>query len=286
MQLITDFFTTLVPTMLVWNILSGRIFPNNDTAAFLLIFRALLLVPVFCWKKNLQTNIWYWLAVAHGLVHIYSHPFHDNGENNMQHDPLPDYLVHGLQCWTIAHYHNNQPLLQIVGILVGLSVMIGAYMVGIDRSFLDTTTWFVVSAFGVIGNHYHMMMLFNDKKTKSTFFQSLVFWAVVFSGYTIPFVTKQLGAAIEDKEWFVAFWDTVARQSGLFRIWMINFGIAVMWREASTSSTSSSSAVHGTKNNMMVAATTKSSSAAHGTKNNMMDATTQWLLSALQAESL
>jgi hypothetical protein len=136
---------------------------------------------------------------------------------------------------------------------MGVSVMAGAYMVGVDRSFLDTTTWIVVSAFGVIGNHYQMMMIFNDKK-KSTFFQSMILWTVVFSGYMIPcFVTRQSGGVV-DMEW-LALWDNVMRQSGAFRVWMINVGIAVMWCEAAWTTKSSVSAVHGTKK-IAVAATT------------------------------
>ena len=161
------------------------------------------------------------------MTHIYSHAFTESGELlGDDYNPFPDYIIHGLQCLTIAQYH---PKLTPITMAMCLVVMYGGYMVGlVDTGFCDThpMTWIFISGMGVVGTHYQMLML-EDPKCRSMefYFQCAMIWMSVFAGYMFPFLADQ--ETTEDRLGPIIWWDGVMQYFAIFRIGMIAFGLAV-----------------------------------------------------------
>jgi len=214
----------LLQLLLLWNALETTI--PNEYIPFLLIH--LFLSPFILSQAPrgdyFQWLMWSALTIAHGMTHIYSHAFTANGDHNVDYDPFPDYIVHGLQCVTMAIYH---PKLKLLAYMMCAMVISAGYMAKVDKSFFETNAWIIISGMGVLGNHYQMMMLEdkndNSKKCSTSFYlQSAIIWFGIYTGYMIPFLNKN-GIDVEAIVW----WDGNMQEMGVFRVWMLNFGVAV-----------------------------------------------------------
>ena len=223
MTLFTNFLITLAPTLLLWNTLETTI--PNEYISFLLIHLCLIPFILSQAPKRDYSHwlLWSALTIAHGMTHIYSHAFTANGDHNADYDPFPDYIVHGLQCATMAMYH---PKLKLLACLMCAMVISAGYMAKVDKSFFETNAWIIISGMGVLGNHYQMMMLEdkndNSKCSTSIYLQSAIIWFGIYAGYMIPFLNKN-GIDVEAIVW----WDGIMQEMGVFRVWMLNFGVAV-----------------------------------------------------------
>jgi len=158
--------------------------------------------------RNKLDILWYILAYMHGLAHIYV-PALRGTIPNLNYDPIYDYMIHAAQCLCIYNYHHNWfP----VGVMIHSSMLTGAIIGHLDSKFFETYLWIVISAGGVFGTHYHMMLL-NKTKNKSIFIASCIIWITPYIGYLDIVNIPQ--------------WDSFLNSIGLFRVWYLNFFVTM-----------------------------------------------------------
>lgn len=162
----------------------------------------LCLVPFLNWSKI--HFLWFFLTYTHGLAHIF-YPALFGTVFNENYTPLYDYIVHAAQCLCVYDYH---PDYFPMGIMLHSSMLLGAIIAHLDKKFLETLLWVVVSGGGVFGTHYHMMLL-NKRKDSHIYNASLIIWITPYLGYLYMK--------------YIPVWDSVLNMIGLFRLWYFHY---------------------------------------------------------------
>ena len=163
-----------------------------------------LIVPFL--NYTITDVLWFSLTYSHGLSHIF-HPALHGTIFNENYTPIYDYLVHAAQCLCINNYH---PDYLPVGIMLHSSMLLGAIIAHLDRKFLETLLWVIVSAGGVFGTHYHMMLL-NTHHNYDIYVASLIIWITPYLGYL--------------NRKYIPQWDSILNKMGLFRLWYFHYFI-------------------------------------------------------------
>ena len=166
----------------------------------------LLAAPLFIKRNGYKEICWYVLTFMHGVSHI-THPAFHGTVVNENFNPLYDYIIHAAQCLCVFYYHKN---LFPVGVFLHSMMLIGATISHLDETFLQTYLWILISFGGVFGTQYHMMLL-NKNKDVNIFIESAIIWTLPYIGYLYQPTIPQ--------------WDNFANQTGLFKLWMLNFGL-------------------------------------------------------------
>lgn len=198
------FFVTLPATLFVDTIL--KCFSDNQILTFTILH---LVVLKFC--KDWRDGVWFFLTYLHGLAHMV-HPAFYGTQVNIEYTPLYDYLVHAMQCMCI--YAWNKDMLPI-GIVFHTSMMTSGAIAHLNKKFLTTGIWLLMSSGGIFGTIFHMMLL-NRKKNMTVLYASIILWTLPYAGYFIPNYIPQ--------------WDALMNGMGLFRIWFLhNFFVQMFY---------------------------------------------------------
>lgn len=201
------FFSVLPITLYANDIISNLIVGQEYGRHLGFLMMYLLLLP-FCNTTNKKK--WWVFAVLHGMAHIV-HPAFYGTTPNSDYTPFWDYIVHATSCLFIYDYHRT-PLSKYVGFAVFYSTLIVGYYAHCDKSFLETTLWRILSAGGVLGSMYHMLLL--DSNTDNLMYITCVLiWFGPYFGYT--------------NMDFIPTWDYAMNSLGLFNLWFWNFFVTL-----------------------------------------------------------
>ena len=194
-------FVLLLPFTYLIDI-SINLISTDQFTSFTLLH--VLLIPFL--EKSKTDYLWFFLTYAHGLAHIY-YPALYGTVFNENYTPIYDYLVHAAQCLCVYNYH---PQYFPLGVMIHSSMLLGATIAHLDKKFLETVLWVIVSGGGVFGTHYHMMLL-NHKKNNDVYIASWIIWVTPYLGYLYMS--------------YIPVWDSILNIIGLFRLWYFHYFI-------------------------------------------------------------
>lgn len=170
-----DFFLLKLSSF-VFNVGSrSRFFPSKCPFLSPLISYLFLHGLVYYWTYPYARNYssWWILTLTYGLSNIV-HPIEE--KNSKRYTPLYNYLIHAAQALTVYYYH---PELTLLGIFISSSLYVGGAIVHLNKRFLRTWLWFLISAGGVFAAQYHMMLLSPDCN-QDLFFNTLIIWTLLY----------------------------------------------------------------------------------------------------------
>lgn len=186
-------FSLCVPVMIFIEHLIGM----NAYMTFMCL-HALVFAAFFrCEHKEI---IWWVLTILHGLAHLY-HPASINGVMNVNYNPLPDFIVHGLQCLCMP-YMFGVPL----AIQTWVAGVVGYY----HKPFLASTLWRIMSIGGVFGTQHQMLLL---SRESHIYRASYLVWFLPYLGYM--------------NYNYIPQWDYLVNSFGLFKWWYLCYYVAV-----------------------------------------------------------
>lgn len=165
-----------------------------------------LILLLFC--QTTTEKMWWSLTLLHGYAHIF-YPAFNETIYNIEYTPLPDFVIHAIECLTVYMYHKTK-LSGCISIILFLIVLCSAIYSHYHVEFMATKFWLFASGCGVIGAFYHMLML-NISKSKAIYCASIVIWFFPYLGY------------LDFSE--IPEWDARMNDIGLFRIWFLNYFI-------------------------------------------------------------
>lgn len=197
-------FFTLLPLTLLLNDVITLMIQGHEYGkhiAFLMMY--LLLLP---WCDTRKKKVWLVYAILHGMAHIVHPAFHGT-EFNPDYTPWWDFIVHAASCLFIYEYHGTT-LSKCIGYGVFYSTLIVGYYAHCEKSFLATIAWRILSACGVLGSMYHMLLL-DDKTDGRTYIFAVLIWFGPYLGY----IDSQ----------YLPFWDYTVNNLGLFNLWFWNW---------------------------------------------------------------
>lgn len=204
-NLLILYFSNSILNNIVLHFYDGLI---GDIITFLILhFIFVIIIVPTKYFKDFKFSLWLLLTLLHGLAHIV-HPAFRGVIVNNDYTPFYDYMVHGAQCLMVYYYHKD---LFILGIYLCISMFCGSTIAHLNKEFMENFIWILISAAGVFGTHYHMMLI-NNKRDKNIFNTSLVIWISPYIGYL-------------NMEW-IPYWDSFLNNVGLFRYWFLAFGLS------------------------------------------------------------
>lgn len=180
-------------------------FINNSLVSFFIVH--LIFVDLCNDRYDL---LWFLITILHGIAHII-HPAYHGTIFNTNYTPLYDYIVHAVQCLCIYAYN---PSYTIAGIFFFITTMIAGIKAHFDSTFLETGIWVLLSGGAALfGSQAHMMLL-NRTKNNEIFYSSLLLWITPYVMYLVPFN-------------YIPMVDHFLNTIGLFRLWYLNFFVAL-----------------------------------------------------------
>lgn len=163
-------------------------------------------------KKSVR--IWWLLCVLHVLAHILFPAYLLDETSRRQipnphFNPLFDYCVHALQCGCIFLLTKSR-FARLVGMLFAGGLILGAWYVQIDPSFLGTLLWKCLSFGGVFGTICHHLLLDCNPRIVKL---NLWIWCSPYVGYLLYDSTT------------IWLWDEQMHKMGLFYWWYLCYGL-------------------------------------------------------------
>ncbi len=198
---LATFFVSLPFSLIIQYLITTLI--SYKLYSFLLLHLSVLF---FC--RDLKDIMWLILTIAHGAAHIVHPAFHGLIPNK-DYVAIYDYIIHAMQCLTVYMYEKDW---LPIGIFFSTSIYIAGAIAYIDRMFMATTLWILLSGGGVFGTIYHMMII-NRNKNPNIHRASIILWSIPFVGYLIPDYIPQ--------------WDFLVNSLGLFNVWYFNHFITI-----------------------------------------------------------
>ena len=199
------FSITLGPLLALDNFLQFEL--KLDTVKSFLIMNSIPAIYFLVVKKpDLVETVWYLLTILHGLAHVI-HPAFFGTYFNVHYTPLFDYIVHFMQCTICTYLYHAGKRERIIGYTFGAMILTAGIRAHIDRSFLQTFLWILMSMGGVYGTHTHMMLV-NKTHSQNVYIANLVIWIGSYAGYLYMPMLPQ--------------WDALINYLGLFRLWYLN----------------------------------------------------------------
>jgi hypothetical protein len=160
----------------------------------------LFLRLTFSSSLSYRQYIWWWvLTLLHGMAH-WMHPSFHGLTPNEHYNPLPDFIVHGLQCLLIPSNF---------GYLLAVSTWSAGFIGMMHKPFLKEVAWRVMSIGGVIGTQHHMLLLPHDR---SVMYASFIIWYGPYLGYLY--------------DPFIPLWNDLMNTCGLFQYWYLAWFLA------------------------------------------------------------
>ena len=175
----------------------------------LISFLILHSIPLYFLAKDRQDLLWFVITILHGIAHII-HPAYYGTTFNIDYTPLYDFIVHAAQCLCVYVYDKE---LFPFGVFFHSTTLLGGIVAHLDKTFLETKFWILISAgAAVFGSQYHMMLL-NKNKNNYIFICSLLIWTLPYLFYLVPFE-------------YIPVMDSFLNSIGLFRLWYLNYFLA------------------------------------------------------------